>query len=396
MTDDDSTKHPQREILGIDMLRFMAALMVLAFHMGTWGFRGTPQLLQRLLGATAIADSLVSYTQFGWVGVQIFFVISGFIIAYSAERATALSFFRGRFVRLMPCVWVASFMCVPMAYFVGGDSVGAIGKLFLKSIILYPKGPWIEDVLWTLIVEIAFYAVILLLIYGNRLKHLDLLGGVIGLYSGSFWIFEGSMSESQKFGSLAHQMGILSWSPAAQVSLLHHGCFFGIGIGLWLLLMKKRFGLTVLLAPVMLFGCYFEIMHVSSISLRATGVAQSPVVPFVVWLAALAFMVVALTQDVRINRYCRSLGANIPARVKWLGAITYPLYLLHVPSVLLAVYCIPDSYGQYPRWITGLISALVVAAVFATDLEPTLKRRLGKVFDYVLGIAIRPRRRDVI
>ena len=38
----------------------------------------------------------------GWVGVEIFFELSGFVIAYSAEGASAFVFFRSRFFRLMP------------------------------------------------------------------------------------------------------------------------------------------------------------------------------------------------------------------------------------------------------------------------------------------------------
>ena len=283
MAEDASSFVMKKEILGVDFLRFLAALMVLAFHVGFWGFHAPPQVLDAMLGSADIGNILEPYTKFGWVGVEIFFVISGFIIAYSAEGATPASFFRGRLLRLMPCVWFACLMCIPMAYFIEQYPVALIIKLLVKSMLLYPKGPWIEAVLWTLVVEVAFYAVIFLLIFKNWLKHIDLVGGLIGLSSACYWILEGLMLRSPRYAALARQMGDFSWSPAAQVSLIHHGCFFGIGIGLWLLLIKRRLGITVVLAPVLLVGSYYEILHTGFTEFQATAIAQSSIVPFAVW-----------------------------------------------------------------------------------------------------------------
>jgi peptidoglycan/LPS O-acetylase OafA/YrhL len=51
-----------RQLLGLDLIRFSAAFMVLAFH---------------LCAGTALGP----LTRWGWVGVEIFFVLSGFVIA---------------------------------------------------------------------------------------------------------------------------------------------------------------------------------------------------------------------------------------------------------------------------------------------------------------------------
>jgi peptidoglycan/LPS O-acetylase OafA/YrhL len=45
---------------------------------------------------------------FGWVGVEIFFVISGFVIAFTAEGASSRAFLRSRVLRLVPGPWICA------------------------------------------------------------------------------------------------------------------------------------------------------------------------------------------------------------------------------------------------------------------------------------------------
>ena len=48
------------------------------------------------------------FTWFGWVGVEVFFVISGFVIANSASKTSPIEFLISRALRLYPAVWVCS------------------------------------------------------------------------------------------------------------------------------------------------------------------------------------------------------------------------------------------------------------------------------------------------
>lgn len=47
------------------------------------------------------------FTWFGWIGVQILFVLSGFVIAYSCHAETTRTFIIKRFLRLTPAMWIA-------------------------------------------------------------------------------------------------------------------------------------------------------------------------------------------------------------------------------------------------------------------------------------------------
>src|SRR5688500_9728869 len=81
---------------GIDLLRIVAALWVLFFHyLYLFPANG------RLPGALA-ADPVQGVAAHGYLGVELFFVISGFVITLSAEGRTRAEFAVARAIRLWP------------------------------------------------------------------------------------------------------------------------------------------------------------------------------------------------------------------------------------------------------------------------------------------------------
>ncbi len=87
-------------LVSIQALRAVAALMVLVFH-----------LCQELtkLGADLPATTFI----IGTAGVDLFFVISGFVMVYSSERLfgqprASIQFLARRVVRIVPLYWIAT------------------------------------------------------------------------------------------------------------------------------------------------------------------------------------------------------------------------------------------------------------------------------------------------
>lgn len=135
----------------VDYLRGIAALLVCFCH------------FQRALPAFVQGPVI----EIGKTGVQIFFVISGFIIPYGLYRSgynlsRLPTFYVKRFLRLHPPYLVA--LCLLVALSVGAslakhETVGWTLPAFLKaSVFLYvpPENP----VYWTLIVELKYYVFI--------------------------------------------------------------------------------------------------------------------------------------------------------------------------------------------------------------------------------------------
>jgi len=93
-----------KHVVGIDLIRFLAAALVMFFHYGFLIGKHVSGKIVLVNGATTSYPELYDFSNFGWVGVETFFVISGFVIAFSAERASPFSFFSSRVTRLGPGV----------------------------------------------------------------------------------------------------------------------------------------------------------------------------------------------------------------------------------------------------------------------------------------------------
>jgi peptidoglycan/LPS O-acetylase OafA/YrhL len=148
-------------VAALDLLRLVAVLMVVFYHYGFWGptAEGISQVaLPRIAG----------FAQYGFLGVPIFFVISGFVIAYTAEGRTALEFGIARFSRIYPTF----VFCMSVTFL----AVLALGKpyfevtglqWFANLFIVAPAlgQSYVDTSYWSLVIEVIFYAWIALFMF---------------------------------------------------------------------------------------------------------------------------------------------------------------------------------------------------------------------------------------
>src|SRR5689334_12900580 len=105
----------------------------MSFHFGYYGWASQVSTRGAMWAHATAFPELLPMTWFGWVGVQIFFVISGFVIANSANAVSPIAFARSRVLRLYPAVW----LCAPvtlMAWWVaGGETTRHLAGAFFRS-----------------------------------------------------------------------------------------------------------------------------------------------------------------------------------------------------------------------------------------------------------------------
>lgn len=150
------------EIVGIQYLRGIAAMAVVYDHTNNMG------ALDKYFARVPFGDFLRS----GARGVDVFFLISGFIIAVISLRPPDLSraltirdFAERRFARLMPMLWIAVATYVVLRL-VGR---GAFDFLpYLRAFTLFPTGEVRPEQVWTLRHEVMFYAVFALAFLAAR------------------------------------------------------------------------------------------------------------------------------------------------------------------------------------------------------------------------------------
>ncbi len=145
----------------IQVLRGVAATLVAGFHLNAAGERNTGY------------DGIFNIFRHGEVGVDLFFVISGFIIFYTSTQRpnlTAWKFAKARFWRIFPPYWAILALYVALALALGmltGDNskIPDFGTL-LVSVFLLPYPDYVIPIAWTLAVEILFYAVFMISFFG--------------------------------------------------------------------------------------------------------------------------------------------------------------------------------------------------------------------------------------
>ncbi|MGC9371045.1 MAG: acyltransferase family protein [Paracoccaceae bacterium] len=325
---------------GIDLLRLFAALLVVLFHLQAFGW-SAPEFPADSAGAAF--GGLAPYGWFGWVGVQIFFVISGLVIAASATGARPGDFLLRRATRVFPALWAASVIALAVRAS-SGEPLGPLMGDFGRSVILSPKGPYIDGVVWTLVVEAAFYGLVaLMLAWRGPGLRLDRMAYVLGGASALFLLTHATAEA-------------LGWAGAERfdgfhfdVLLLRHGVFFGLGMLLWSMRSEGR-------SPARLGAAgLFAAMGMLQLSLY-TQQGMAPVLPALTWGAAVIWILASLRWNDRLFR--PSWG---PA-IRELGLLTYPLYLCHFT---LGMYATPWLASFLPG--RGAVLAAVVALIALTS-----------------------------
>jgi peptidoglycan/LPS O-acetylase OafA/YrhL len=295
-----------RSFPGLDLLRLAAALMVAFYHFAY--FRPAHD---RTLPLHAWAAS-------GWCGVEIFFVISGFVIAFSASRKNAGQFLISRAARLYPAAWI----CATITILV----VPASPAIYLRSLALFPLGPWVSGVYWTLAVEISFYALICLSLWRGWSLHWIAL--LLGGFSTLCWALRSS--------GFALPVGPFG----------HYGCYFAFGM----LLFERRSLICAIL---------FFVAGAVGVHWMAADLGQGYAAP-IVWCSATMICVALVFSNERTVELTRSW----PTRT--LGLMTYPLYLIH------------DTVGPLVlrHGITAALAVSLLAAFGILPFERAIRSRI--------------------
>jgi peptidoglycan/LPS O-acetylase OafA/YrhL len=163
----------------LDLFRFLAALAVVCNHY-LWRLHAGDEHISAVSFPQA-----AEIAKYGLLGVELFFIISGYVVLMSAQGKTVKQFFLSRVIRLYPAFWVActlSFVAMRLfgpppshpSYSWFGRTVGdyAVNMTMLQGFV--GRLP-IDGVYWTLTVEIGFYLIIAILIGWKLLPHLKVI-----------------------------------------------------------------------------------------------------------------------------------------------------------------------------------------------------------------------------
>ncbi len=325
----------------VQVLRFVAALGVVLFHASAY--------LQR---AGADAGPLVRFFDhhFSW-GVQLFFVISGFVIAQTIERMPVRKFAAHRFLRIYPAYWLAVALAIVLQWALLGRTSGASDLGRALTLLPFGRMDYPLAVEWTLVYEVFFYVLVCVVALAGwkRARNVLLVIWPIAIVVAF----------------------VLRTPPSAPVSIIpsiDRILFSGYNLLFIAGMLVQRVHLTVpvqvrryalVVAPVF-------ILLTDLMSLRAVPSFASHAVGFgaiVLW---------AVLAD-----RARPLSARNPFAT--LGDWSYGLYLVHVPFITLAIGLGFGAGLPVTLAFVGLASgALIVGSAFGA-FEVRLYRWLVRI-----------------
>ncbi|CAL9443613.1 hypothetical protein SUDANB6_02291 [Streptomyces sp. enrichment culture] len=343
----------------LDGLRLLAALMVALYHYGGRGGEVSQAWGSSPKHQFPTLHALFSY---GCLGVQIFFVISGFVICMSGWGRSLSSFFASRASRLLPAYWVAVVLVTAVFALpaVAYDAVSPSDALVNLTMLQQPLGAdRVLGVCWTLWAEVRFYALFALCVVmpGASRRRVILFCAC--------W-------------TLAAVLAQAADEPLLDVVLMpEYAPFFIGGIGLYLVHRDRRDACGWGIAAVgFLVGQHYavdELWNASDPHAFAHRTTAG-----IVLVVAFGFAAVAAVALGLLNR----------ADWRWLtvaGALTYPFYLVHEHLGWVVIHALHRGagLGSAATFALTVAAMLLLAWLLNRYVERPLTPRLRAVLSHV-------------
>lgn len=348
---------PRKTVYVVQVMRGLAAAAVAVYHAHLI-------LAQPQYGGLHIFGSVAAY---GWLGVNFFFVLSGFIILLAHSRdigepAKAGRYLWRRFVRVYPIYWIFTTGYVAAALMGIGypdfrwTTVNMVSSYLLVPFDPAPLPPL--QVAWTLFYEVTFYAFFLVLILHRRL----------GIVAFTLW-------------TLAILVYALVLGGTAMGPLNIWNIYFVVGMGSLFVYRRAsdRWAWPLLGAGMAALALLVSIGWVPD---RIASAMETPGILLTLALVFAAILAGAAMVE-RVN------NIRFPRLLLLIGDASFSIYLVHSPVLsVLAGLTKRFAPGQLPEallfasmvivsLVAGIFAHLVVERPLLLTISPWIARKFG-------------------
>ncbi|GAA2256029.1 hypothetical protein GCM10010415_16070 [Streptomyces atrovirens] len=343
---------PGGRLYVIDGIRLLAALMVAVHHYaGTWRADRPGNLIWDR-PVSDLMPTVFRFASYGWIGVEIFFVISGFVICMSCWGRTPRQFFVSRVIRLYPAYWFAVLFTTAVLVAVPGVWERLRLREILLNLTMLQSGsavPNVDGVYWTLWSELRFYLLFLVVV-------------AMGLTYRRVVVF------CCVWGAAAMLAPVADLPLLELVANPEGAWYFIAGLALYLM---HRFGQDLLLWGILAMAWLMGQLELGNRIEEVERVSS--------WRGSVAIFTVFLLFMVAV-----ALGHTDRIRWKWLvtaGAMTYPLYLIHYAAGTTLINCFHDTMDA--RLLVAVVIAgfLVLSYLIHRLVERPVSRLLKRGLD---------------
>jgi len=336
----------------LDYGRFIAALCVVGYH---YLFNGINN--GKVTSITHSAD-VIDIAKYGYLGVEFFFMISGYVIFFSANRKSAGDFLTSRAVRLFPAFWVAVLFTSVIAFFIGGPMMSVSIPQIITNLTMFPNMfgyGFVDGVYWTLQYEWKFYfAVFAALALGLQQK-LRLI----------FMLWPACMLLAKITGltALPYMGG--------------YYCYFAAGC-LLAILKEQRSAPALGSLLLCLYLCVSFTLE-KAILLEATkGVDYS--------LFIIAAVIISFFALFTFINSTAAAAIKLPGS-RLAGGLTYPVYLIHAHFGYMALNHFANDHNKILIYSLCLVITLIVAYLIHIFAEKKTALFWEDLFSRTLGSA---------
>lgn len=356
-----------RRLPSLTGLRWLAAFVVFVYHAS----RQSPTL--NLFSDKSVLTAFKSVMQpAGGLGVAFFFVLSGFLLTWSARSGdTARAFWRRRFVKIYPnyvIAWVLAMVLLAAA-------VTPVSTSVLNLLTLHAWTPGfahyfsVDPPSWSVGVEMLFYAMFPALLFGIKKIAPDHL---------KYWI-AGTVAAIVAVPAVVYLM--LPSSPVIVTGPVSDLQYFFAYIFPPARLFD--FALGILVARAVMAGRWRNIGIGASAALLAASYVVAMYTPFLYGQRAVCIVPIALliaagaSADVAGRRTLFSTRPMV-----WLGNVSYAFYLIHFIVLLTMRAALGKQLFSTPVAIGILVAdfaiAIVIAAFLYHVVETPIVRRFSR------------------
>jgi peptidoglycan/LPS O-acetylase OafA/YrhL len=281
----------------IDFLRGFACAAVVAFH-----------YLSRGPAAGWMIDVnyplMDAFTCYGYLGVHLFFIISGFLILLSAQDVTPRSFLASRAARLLPGFWFGSTLTAVTVWWAEDQRFMVSLPHFFINLTMVPHWfgvPYIDGAYWSLGYELHFYIYVWLVLRFRLLHRIDWLL--------SAWLAVSIINAVRPIWPLEFGLSA-KWAP-----------FFVAG-GVFYLI--KTRGFTVLRSTMLGVAYVLALVYTLRNAPTDLGLGTATNMQLVV-VAGIVTLFFCIFGSIALGKW----KFEAPRIVNLLGTLSYPVYVIH-------------------------------------------------------------------
>lgn len=363
----------EQEIHSISGLRGLAAVWVMLCH--CWYFLGTPAM-------SVLGLDLAKLFAMGWIGVMVFFVLSGFLLArpfvdwrlYGAAKPDTFRYLVRRILRVFPAYYAQLLVLFAISWFYSGTLLMSSLYALLAHLTMFfnvgfhPIAP-VVGVWWTLPVEFCFYLLLPLLAYGMGPTFKAMLVLALGL--GISLLYHALAWQGFHDREIGEWASFLNQAPGYLFAFV-----FGVAASCYWRDATRAFArhprLSAMLSGLALAGGVY-LLYLMPAAEDSARFWHEPGF-YYLWKPAMGLVITGVILSCADQRaHLSALLGTWPLR--YLGDISYSLYLWHLPVIGAVNTLWPSPHLANPlRWFVVFFTAILIAQASTWVVERPMIR----------------------